>query len=124
MENVLEQEPAALVGAAALLDPGGQAGDGVLLGVELGLELLRHGLADLHAEEPLHVGHALEVEDPLDQLLGVLHLAEGLLPALVGQALVAPVVLHLGVDEVLVDRRQLGGQHIVQEFNDLRCRLH
>ena len=26
-----------------------------------------------------------------------------------------------GMDEVLVDRRQLGGQDVVQEFDDLRC---
>ena len=123
-EDVLQQQPAALVGAAALLDPGRQAGDGLLLCVELGPELLRDRHADLHRKEPLHVGHAVEVEDPLDELLGVLHLAEGLLPALVGQALVAPVVLHLGVDEVLVDRRQLSGQDVVEQLDDLRRRLH
>jgi hypothetical protein len=50
----------------------------------------------------------------------VLHLAEGFLLALVGQTLVAPVLLHLVVDEVLVDRRELGGQHIVEQLDDLR----
>ena len=49
-------------------------------------------------------GHPLEVEDALDERVGVLHLADRLLAELLGEALVAPVRAHLGVDEVLVDR--------------------
>jgi hypothetical protein len=35
-----------------------------------------------------------------------------------------PVAEHLGVDEVLVDRRQLGGQHLVEELDDLVVGAH
>ena len=34
------------------------------------------------------------------------------------EPLVAPVVAHLGVDEVLVDRRELGREDLVQELDD------
>ena len=44
--------------------------------------------------------------------------------SLAGEVLVAPVVLHLGVDEVLVDRRELGGQDVVEQLNDLGVALH
>ena len=43
---------------------------------------------------------------------------------LLGEPLVAPVLAHLGVDEVLVDRRQLGGEDLVQDLDDLRIAAH
>src|SRR5208282_250882 len=36
-------------------------------------ELLGHVLSDVHLLEPLHVGHAVQVEDAFDQFVGVLH---------------------------------------------------
>ena len=41
-----------------------------------------------------------------------------------GEVVVAPVLLHLGVDEVLVDRRQLAGQDLVEQLDDLGVPLH
>ena len=41
-----------------------------------------------------------------------------------GQSLVAPVAGHLGVDEVLVDRRQLRGEHLVEQLDDFVVTLH
>ncbi len=41
-----------------------------------------------------------------------------------GEALVPPVVHHLGVDEVLVDRRQLRREDVVQQLDDARIPLH
>jgi hypothetical protein len=41
-----------------------------------------------------------------------------------GQAGIAPVLAHLGVDEVLVDRGQLGGEDFVQVLDDFRGTLH
>ena len=37
---------------------------------------------------------------------------------------VAPVVAHLGVDEVLVDRRELGGQDVVEQLDDVGLSVH
>ena len=98
--------------------------DGGVLDLQVGLELLGDGLADAQREQPLHVGDALEVEDPVDQRLGVLHLVDRLVADVLGEPLVAPVVAHLGVDEVLVDRRQLGGEHLVEQLDDLVVTLH
>ena len=42
----------------------------------------------------------------------------------VRQPLVAPVLAHLGVDEVLVDRGQLAGEDLVERLDELRVALH
>ena len=54
----------------------------------------------------------------LDQLVGVLHLRDGLFTELLGEALVAPVAEHLRVDEVLIDRGELRREHVVQQLDD------
>ncbi len=105
-------------------DAGVEPGDGLQLEVEVQAELLGHGLTHHEGAEALQVGGALEEEDPLDDPLGVLHLVDGLVAGGVGEVLVAPVGLHLGVDEVLVDRRELGGQHLVEQLDDLAVALH
>ena len=43
---------------------------------------------------------------------------------LLGQPLVAPVVAQLGVEEVLVDRRQLSGQDVVEQLENGRIAMH
>ena len=52
--------------------------DGGVLELEVELQLLGDGLADAHREEALHVRHAVEVEDPVDDDVGVLHLVDRL----------------------------------------------
>jgi hypothetical protein len=97
---------------------------GVVLELEVELELLLHRLADVDLVEALDVGHALEEEDALDELVGVLHLVDRLVADLLRQLHVAPVGAHLGVDEVLVDRCQLGRQDLVEGGDDLVVALH
>ena len=92
--------------------------------LERELQLLRGRLADADGAEPLQVGDAVEVEDPLDELVGVLHLVDRLVVEVLAEPLVAPVVEHLGVDEVLVDRRELGGEHLVEQLDDLVVTSH
>ena len=91
---------------------------------EVEAELFGNGLADHHGAEALQVRDALEVEDPLDELVGVLHLADRLVAVVLAEAFVAPVVAHLGVDEVLVDRRQLGREDLVEQLDDTRTAAH
>src|SRR5204863_9907228 len=67
-EDVLEEVTRAVVAETArLLDPGIQRLDRRLLELEIETELLGHGLADVDLAEPLHVRHALEEEDALDE---------------------------------------------------------
>ena len=91
---------------------------------EVVAELLGHGLADAERRQPLQVRDALEVEEPVGERLGVLHLVDRLVADVCGQALVAPVLAHLGVQEVLVDRRELAGEHLVQQLDDLVVTPH
>ena len=75
-------------------------------------------------EVPLVVGEALEVDDPIGDPLGVLHLVDRLVAVELGETLVAPVRAQLAVEEVLVHRREFGRQHLVEHFDDLRIALH
>src|SRR5262249_5349107 len=71
-EDVLEQLAAAIVAeTAAALDAVVQCGDRGALEVEIEAELLGHGLAHVDLAQALHVGHALEVQDALDEPVGV-----------------------------------------------------
>ena len=105
-------------------DAGVEAGDRVELELEVELELLLDRLADVDLVEALDVRHAVEEQDPLDELVGVLHLVDRLLADLGGELVEAPVGVHLGVDEVLVDGRQLRRQDVVERFDDLVVALH
>ena len=68
-----------------------EALDGGVLELEVELQLLGDGLADAHREQALHVRHAVEVEDPVDDDVGVLHLVDRLVAAVLREAVVAPV---------------------------------
>src|SRR5262249_13404349 len=70
------------------------------------------------------VGDALQEEDALGQVAGVLHLADGFLVILLRETVVSPVLAHLGVQEVLVDADELAGEHVVQRLDDLLAPLH
>ena len=88
LQDLLEQIAAAVVAEApALLDAVVEHADGGALDVEVQAELLGHGLADADLAEPLHVGHALEEEDALDELVGVAHLADRFLAHFLPEAL-------------------------------------
>jgi hypothetical protein len=54
----------------------------------------------------------------------VAHLVERFGARVRGERRVAPVLLHLCVQEVLVDGGQLGGQLLVQELDDPGIALH
>src|SRR6185295_13266157 len=106
------------------LDAFVEAGEGVELEGVVGLEDLRDVLADVDLAEALDVGDAVEEEDTLDQFFGMLHLADGVLADDLVEPVVAPVLAHLAVDEVLVDGGELAGQDFVQDLDDFRVALH
>ena len=67
---------------------------------------------------------AIQVENALDQLVGILHLTDRLVPEAMAEAGIAPVVEHLGVQEVLIDCGQLGGEHLVEQLDHLSVTVH
>src|SRR5690606_32188720 len=97
--------------------------DGLVLEVEVEPQGLDRVLAEAHGAQPLQVGVPLEVEDPVDDLVGVLHLVDGLLAGTLGEALEAPVAQDPVVAEVLVDRGQLGREDVVEQLDDLGATL-
>src|SRR5262249_2975902 len=79
---------------------------------------------DVEGAELLEIRHAFQEEDALGQVAGVLHLANGFLVVLLGETVEAPVLAHLGVQEVLVDADELPSEHVVQRLDDLLAPLH
>jgi hypothetical protein len=78
-----------------------------------------HVLADHQLAQVLQVGQAVEHEDAVHQLVGVLHFADRFLVFLLGQLVQAPVLEHAVVQEVLVDGGQLVLELRLQMFDDL-----
>src|SRR5262249_52739553 len=68
--------------------------------------------------------HSFQEENALDELLRVLHLAERFLVVLFVEVEEAPVLVHLGLAEILVDGSELDGQRTVQGINNLGITLH
>ena len=110
------------VGAGAVLllpaheDTRPQALGYLILDSEVGLELLTQCLSDPQREQPLVIGQAVEQQDAVGDLLRMLHFFERLFAGVRGHLGEAPAVLHLGMQEILVDRRQLAGQLLVEQF--------
>ena len=57
------------------------------LGPQIAIEHFFHGLADMQRIEHLHVRKAVEEDDALDELIGVLHLLDRFLAPLLGEDL-------------------------------------
>ena len=108
----------------AIDDRGLEIGDRLHLQIQIGLEHFRHGLADMQLAQILKVRQAFQEQDALDHLIGVLHLVDRLVIFDMRQLAIAPVLQHAGVQEVLVDGRQLILQHHIEVLDDLRIALH
>ena len=74
--------------------------------------------------EHLQVGEAVEEDDALDELVGVLHLLDQFLAPFLGQGLVAPVVEQPVMQPILVDRGELVPQASIEIFDDFCVALH
>ena len=84
---------------------------------EVGLDHVLDGFADSEFKG-LHVGDAIEKEDALHQALGVFHFADGLFLDVFGEAVVAPVFAHLGVEEILVDGGEFFAEGLIELFEN------
>ena len=96
----------------------------VVLAGEVAVEGLARALADAQRVEGLEVRVAFEEDDPVHQLVGVVHLLDALGARLVGEMAVAPVLLEAIVQPVLADRRQLAAQRLVEILDDPCIALH
>src|SRR5690606_26741374 len=63
-------------------------------------------------------------QNALGQLVRMLHLVDRLVVLVLGEFLQPPVLQHLGVQEVLVDRDQFVVQRLVEVLDDLGVALH
>ena len=124
-EHALEQVAGAVVpGGTAGFDASVEPLHRVVLDLQIELELLGDGLAHADLAIALQVRQPLQVQDALDQLVGVLHLLDALLADPLVQAAVSPVLAEAGMEKVLVDRGQLGRQHVVEQRDDLLVAFH
>ena len=96
----------------------------VVLAGEVALEHFLDRLADAKRGDALQVRMAFEEDDALDQLVGVVHLLDGLLALLLGELAVAPILEQTVVQPVLVDRSQFQEQRLVKPLDDLCFALH
>ena len=69
--------------------------------------------------DALQVWMAFEENDALDQLVGVVHLFDGLGTFLVGELGVAPVVQDAEMHPILVDGAEFEEQCLVKPLDDL-----
>jgi len=71
----------------------------------------------MHLAKRRNVGHAVEKDNSRDQLFGVLHFVDGAFFDFPVQLTIAPVIAHLRMDHVLIDRGQFVGQEAVERFD-------
>ncbi|MET3146617.1 UNVERIFIED_ORG: hypothetical protein ABIB63_002415 [Xanthomonas axonopodis] len=81
-------------------------------------------LADAQLAQGLEIGKTFEKQNAVGQLVRMLHLVDGFLVLMLGQFFQAPVLQHLGVQEVLVDRSEFVVEHLVEVLDDLGIALH
>ena len=109
---------------AAHDDAGLQPGHHFVLDREVGLELFSHSLAHPQRKQPLVIRQSVENQYAVGDLLGVLHFIEGLGTRMGGQFGESPVLLHLGMQEILVDGREFARQLLIEQFQNVGIALH
>jgi hypothetical protein len=59
-----------------------------------------------------------------DELIGIFHFINAACSHFVMEPFIAPVLAHLGMDEVLVDGSEIRGQDLIQDVDDALFRFH
>jgi hypothetical protein len=78
------------------------------------IELLFDRCADVDLEVVAHIRRAIEIQNALDQLFRMHHLFNRFLANQFRETLVAPVLAHLGMQEILIDSGQFRLQYVIQ----------
>ncbi|MNL14897.1 hypothetical protein D3C87_1358580 [compost metagenome] len=95
-----------------------------LLELQVALEHLGGVFAEQQLVQVLEVRQAVKHQDAVDQAVGVLHFADRFLVLDITELLQAPVPIHAGVEEILVDRGQLVLELGVQMLDDFLVTFH
>ncbi|KPH86624.1 hypothetical protein GLUCOINTEAF2_0202579 [Komagataeibacter intermedius AF2] len=105
--------------AFAVGDAFAQVANGLFLKLQVAFEDFLHVLSHQDLVVALHVGQAAQIQDALDQPVGMAHFLDRFLVFLLAQQGHAPVAQRAGVQVILVDGRQLVCQLRVQMFDNL-----
>ncbi len=125
LEDGLEQIPAHVVSdRLAMGDRRLEVGMRHALELEIATQGLLGRLADPQLAEVLQIGQTFEEQNALHQPIGVFHLVDRLLVFLDLELLEPPVAEHAGMEEILVDRRQLVEEDLVEMRKQLRVAFH
>src|SRR5215831_11603712 len=92
--------------------------------LEITLQHLLEVLADHQWRDVLQVWQAFQKDDARHQLVGVLHLLDGLFALLLCKLGKAPVVEHAIVQPILVNSAQFVLQPLIEDVDDLFLALH
>jgi bacterioferritin len=125
VEDRLEQVARDVIGRS--FTGGNSFLDGFLRAVfqlQVALQYLGRVLADHDLVHQLHVRQAVQHQDALDQLVGMLHFADRLFVFLLAQLFQSPVPVHAGMQKVLVDRGEFIGELRIEQLDDVFIALH
>ena len=91
---------------------------------QVGFELFAQRLADAQREQPLVIRQPVQNENAVGDRLRVLHFLERFFARVLGDFGESPIRLHLGMQEILVDRREFARQLLVEQLQNVRIALH
>ena len=97
---------------------------GTDLGGQIAFDDFLDVLADPQGIEHLHVRKAVEEQDAVGELVGVLHLLDGFLAPDLGHVQQAPIVQEPVMQPVLVDGGEFAAQALVEIIDDFWVALH
>ncbi len=95
--------------------------DGSALAHQGEAEHLLGGLAYLDVAQPLHVGVPVEEQNPVDDVVCVLHLIDREVVEDLPETRKAPVVEHPGVQEVGIGDSEFEGERVIEHFDNSRA---
>src|SRR5689334_2866944 len=108
----------------AMCDAFAEVDDCLLLQSQISPQDLFDVLTDPDRVEPLHVWQSAEEQDPVDQFVRILHLANGLVVFVLAELRHTPVLQGARMEKVLVDGGQFIGKLSVEVLDHFRVAEH
>ena len=95
-----------------------------MLQLQVSLENFLDRFADLQPTQQLEIRQSVEKENPLGQLVRMLHFVDRFVPLEFSQFRHAPIVEHAIMQPILVDRGKFVFQSFVEKLDDFYIALH